>query len=143
MYAVLNGSNLVVPSHRMPTGVYVLVSTPYGQWNTSIKAVMADCSASWNETLAIHGSSLMFPRWLSAIFPSTSTAVRLEIRAAFENVMLGRGELVGRVETTLEELLMHDEQFGGSSSSTTFCHPLTAAQKCHSRLSTLGAHHFC
>jgi hypothetical protein len=144
MCAVLNGSNLVVPSHRMHTGVYVLVSTSYGQWSTSIKAVMADCSASWNETLAIYGSSLMFPRCLtSAIFHSTSTPVCLEIRASFENVMLGRGELVGRVETTFEELLMHDEQFGESSSFTTFCRPLTVAQKCRSRSSILGAHHPC
>jgi hypothetical protein len=69
----------------------------------------------------------MFPQWLMSA--SILTPVRLEIRASFENVMLGRGELVGKVETTLEELLMHDEQFGESSSSTTFCRPLTAAQK--------------
>jgi hypothetical protein len=123
MYVGINGSNIVVPSHRVPTGIYVLVSTSYGQWNTAVKTVMADRSVPWNETLFIYGLPLMFPQRFMPIFPNALKAVHLEIRATFENEMLGQGELVGRVETTLEELLMHDEQFGESSASTTFAIP--------------------
>ncbi|OAX32309.1 hypothetical protein K503DRAFT_727146, partial [Rhizopogon vinicolor AM-OR11-026] len=108
---VINGSNLVVPSHRMPAGLYVSVSTAYGQWNTAIKTVMVDSSLPWNQSLVIQGRPLMFPQWLMPIIHNTSKAVHLEIRASFETVMLGRGELVGRVETTLEELLIHGKQF--------------------------------
>ena len=57
----------------------------------------------------------MFPRWLMPFFSKTSKAVHLEIRASFETVMRGPGELVGRVETTLKELLVHDGPFGESS----------------------------
>ncbi|OAX32286.1 hypothetical protein K503DRAFT_727157 [Rhizopogon vinicolor AM-OR11-026] len=108
---VINGSNFVVPSHRMPAGLYGSVSTAYGQWNTAIGTVMADSSVPWNESLVIQGRPLKFPQWLMPIFPSTSKAVHLEIRASFETIMFGRGELVGIVETTLEELLMHGKQF--------------------------------
>ncbi|KAG2747337.1 hypothetical protein P692DRAFT_20819884 [Suillus brevipes Sb2] len=110
---VIAGQNLTVPSNRTPAGHYVLVSTSYGQWNTAIKAAMADCSVSWNETLTIRGSPLMFPMWLMPIFSSSSKAIRLEIRASFEcGQMLGRGELVGTVETTLEQLLANGGQSG-------------------------------
>ncbi|OJA12123.1 hypothetical protein AZE42_06630, partial [Rhizopogon vesiculosus] len=95
----------------MPAGLYVSVSTAYGQWNTTIKTVMVDSSVPWNESLVIQGRPLTFPQWLMPIFPSTSKAVHIEIRASFETVTLGRGELVGRVETTLEELLMHGKKF--------------------------------
>lgn len=108
---VIAGQNLAVPSNRTPAGHYVLVSTSYGQWNTTIKAATADCSVSWNETLTIRGSPLMFPMWLMPIFSSSSKEIRLEIRASFEcGQMLGRGELVGTVETTLKQLLAHDGQ---------------------------------
>ena len=76
---------------------------------------MADCSVTWNERLIIQARPLMFPRWLMPIFSKTSKAVHLEIRASFETVMRGPGELVGRVETTLKELLVHDGPFGESS----------------------------
>lgn len=116
MHTVIAGQNLAVPSNRTPAGHYVLVSTSYGQWNTPIKAAMADCSVSWNETLTIRGSPLMFPMWLMPIFSRSSKEVRLEIRASFEcGQMLGRGELVGTIKTTLEELLASDGQSSGFS----------------------------
>lgn len=108
---VIGGQNLIVPSNRTPAGHYVIVSTSYGYWNTTIKAATADCSVFWNETLTISGSPLMFPMWLMPIFSSSSKEVHLEIRASFEcGGMLGRGELVGTVETTLDQLLAHDGQ---------------------------------
>ena len=114
MHAVVNCSDLVVPSHRVPTGFYVSVSTSHGQWNTSIKHVMADHSICWEEPLVIRGRPLNFPRWLMPIFTSTQKSVHLEIRASFETEMLGRGELVHGVQTTLGELLAYGKQFGES-----------------------------
>lgn len=96
---VIAAQNLVVSFGRTPVGHYVLVSTSYGQWNTAIKAAMDDCSVSWNETLTIRGSPLMFPMWLMPIFSSSSKEIRLEIRASFEcGQVLSRGELVGTVQ---------------------------------------------
>ena len=115
MYVVVSGSNLVVPSHRIPAGFYVMVSTAYGQYNTATKIVMADYGVHWNDSLTIQGRPLMFPQWLMPIFPSNSKAVHLEIRASFETAMLGRGEIVGKVETTLQELLVHGKEFSESS----------------------------
>lgn len=114
MYIVLRGSNVDVPSHRVPTGLYVLVSTAYGQSKTALNVVMADYNVHWDESLTIQGRPLMFPQWLMPIFPRTSKVVRFEIRASFETSMLGQGEIVGRAETTLQELLVHENQFGES-----------------------------
>lgn len=108
---VISGMNLAIPSNRTPSGLYVLVSTPYGQCNTVSKAAMADCSVDWNQTLIIRGWPLKFPRWLMPIFSRKSKAVHLEVRASFESgPTLGRGELVGTFETTFEQLLGNDGQ---------------------------------
>lgn len=106
---VIAGMNLAIPSNRIPAGLYVLVSTSYGQCNTTSKAAMADCSVTWNQALTIHGRPLKFPRWLMPIFSRKSKAVHLEIRASFESApMLGRGELVATFETTFKRLLGND-----------------------------------
>jgi hypothetical protein len=77
---------------------------------------MADHSVPWNETLVIQGRPLIFPRWLMSIVPKQSKVVHLEIRASFEHGCLGRGELLGTIQTTLEQLLLHaGEQFGKPS----------------------------
>jgi hypothetical protein len=111
-HVVINGTNLFVPSERTPAGLYVTVTTPSGRWNTAIRTVMADRSVPWNETLVILGFPLMLPTWLMPIAPRSSKGVRFEIRASFEYECLGRGELLGIVDTTLEELLSHaGEQF--------------------------------
>lgn len=107
---VVAGMNLAIPSKRTPTGLYVLVSTPYGQCNTS-KAAMTNRTIVWNQTLTIHGWPLKFPRWLMPIFSRKSKAVHLEVRASYESgPMLGRGEPVGTFETTFEQLLGNDGQ---------------------------------
>jgi hypothetical protein len=77
------------------------------------------------------------------IFPSTSKAVYLEIRALFETPKLGRDELVGRIKTTLEELLVHDGPFGESSPFSTLSCPLTVVQKFVYPVLMLSARHFC
>ncbi|KAG1764549.1 hypothetical protein EDD22DRAFT_951634 [Suillus occidentalis] len=108
---VIAGTDLAIPSNRTPAGFYVLVSTLHGQCNTICKAPMADCSVAWNQTLTINGWPLKFPRWLMPIFTRKFKAVHLEVRSSFESgPMLGRGELVGTFETTLEQLLRNDGQ---------------------------------
>lgn len=117
IHAVVAGMNLAIPSKRTPTGLYVLVSTPYGQCNTS-KAAMTNRTIVWNQTLTIHGWPLKFPRWLMPIFSRKSKAVHLEVRASYESgPMLGRGELVGTFETTFEQLLGNDGQLSEFSLS--------------------------
>jgi hypothetical protein len=77
---------------------------------------MADHSVPWNENLIIQGRPLIFPRWLMPIVPKKSKVVHFEIRAPFEHGCLGRGVLLGTVQRTLEQLLLHaGEQFGKSS----------------------------
>lgn len=98
-------TGLPMPPDRMPTGHYVHVSTPYGQYNTTMKAPMADCSVSWNQTLTIQERPQTFSKWLMSIFKSK--AVRLEIRAG---EMLDQYEVVCAFDTTFEQLLAEDGQ---------------------------------
>jgi hypothetical protein len=52
------------------------------------------------------------------IIPRKSKAIHFEIRASFELACLGKGMLLGTVQTTLEQLLLHGgEEFGESSPS--------------------------
>ncbi|KAG2150944.1 hypothetical protein DEU56DRAFT_581831 [Suillus clintonianus] len=112
MLEVINGTDLLIPSHRIPAGLYVSVSTSSGQWNTTIKAPMADCSVAWNETFIICARPVKSFWWPMAFFSSTSTEVHFEIRASFEiERTLGQGQVVGTVNTTIEKLLEQDEHF--------------------------------
>lgn len=102
------GIGLPMPPDRIPTGHYVHVSTPYGQYNT-ISASMTDCSVSWNQTLAIHERPQTFSKWLMSIFKTQ--AVRLEIRALYEpGSILNQYEVVCTFDTTFEQLLAKDGQ---------------------------------
>ncbi|KAG2033811.1 hypothetical protein BDR03DRAFT_984756 [Suillus americanus] len=56
---VIAGTNPSVSSDRTPISCCLRVSTSNGRWNTTIKAVEADCdSVSWNETLNIYAPPL-------------------------------------------------------------------------------------
>lgn len=102
------GTGLPMPPDRMPTGHYVHVSTPYGQYDT-IRASMTDCSVSWNQTLTIHERPQTLSRWLMSIFKSK--AVRFEIRALYEpGSILDQYEVVCAFDTTFEQLLAKDGQ---------------------------------
>ncbi|KAG1731274.1 P-loop containing nucleoside triphosphate hydrolase protein [Suillus lakei] len=102
---VIAATNLPIPSILMPTGHYVSVPTSNGRRNTTMKAAMADCSISWNETFTIHAHPLMFLPCFVSIFFGKSKAIRLEIRASYES---GPSELVGAFETTFAQLLVND-----------------------------------
>lgn len=60
VYAALNGTNLIIPPHPVPVGLYVLAFTSSGQWNETIKTPMTDSGAAWNETLIMHWCLLKF-----------------------------------------------------------------------------------
>lgn len=105
---VIAATNLPnVPSIRMPTGHYVIVSTSNGQWNTTTKATAPDCSVSWNETFTIHGHPLLSPLRLMPIFSRKSKAIHLELHASYES---GPSEYVGAFETTFGQVLVNDVQ---------------------------------
>ncbi|KAG1886598.1 P-loop containing nucleoside triphosphate hydrolase protein [Suillus subluteus] len=104
---VITATKLPLPSTvtRIPTGHYVRVSTSNGQWNTTVKTTMADCSISWNETFTILRCPLMFPPCLMSIFSGKSKTIHLEIRASYE---FGPSELVGAFKTTFGQVLVSD-----------------------------------
>ncbi|KAG2053326.1 P-loop containing nucleoside triphosphate hydrolase protein [Suillus hirtellus] len=105
---VIAATNLPnVPSIRMPTGHYVIVSTSNGQWNTTTKATAPDCSVSWNETFTIHGRPLMFSPCFMPIFSRKSKAIHLELHASYES---GPSECVGTFQTTFGQVLVNDVQ---------------------------------
>ncbi|KAG0704924.1 hypothetical protein DFH29DRAFT_1067749 [Suillus ampliporus] len=88
---VISGQNIKVPSERIPAGIYV--SIKFGStrlWKSAIRVLSSDESAA---------SSHVSPQ------------LSLEIRASFElGRMLGNGELIGKLETSWDELLRHGNE---------------------------------
>lgn len=108
LLTLIAGTGLPMPPDRMPTGHYVHVSTPYGQYNT-VKAAMVDCSVSWNQTITIHERSQTFSKWLMSIFRSKTA--HLEIRALYDpGPTLDRYEVVCAFDMTFEQLFAGDGQ---------------------------------
>lgn len=108
LLTLIDGTGLPMPPDRMPTGHYVNVSTPYGQYNTA-KAAMVDCSVSWNQTITIHERPQTFAKWLMSIFKSKT--VHLEIRALYDpGPTLDQYEVMCAFDMTFEQLFAGDEQ---------------------------------
>lgn len=108
LLTLIDGTGLPMPPDRMPTGHYVNVSTPYGQYNT-VKAPMVDCSVSWNQTITIHERPQTFAKWLMSIFKSKT--VHLEIRALYDpGPTLDQYEVVCAFDMTFEQLFAGDGQ---------------------------------
>ncbi|KIK47960.1 hypothetical protein CY34DRAFT_104280 [Suillus luteus UH-Slu-Lm8-n1] len=82
LLTLIDGTGLPIPPDRTPTGHYVHVYTPYGQYNT-VKAAMVNSGVSWNQTLTIHERPQTFSKWLMSIFKSKT--VHLEIRASYDS----------------------------------------------------------
>ncbi|KAG2089830.1 CHAT domain-containing protein [Suillus cothurnatus] len=100
LFTVLNGKNLQVPSDRIPAGIYVSIDVDWRtRWKSTISVLSADKSVAWGEivTLSSHASP----------------ALSVEIRASYEaDRMLGRGEVIGKLKMSWDELLDHgDEPF--------------------------------
>ncbi|KAG2133508.1 CHAT domain-containing protein [Suillus cothurnatus] len=97
---VMSGKNLQVPSGRIPAGIYVSITVDSrGCWKSAISVLSSDQSVVWGNTVTL---------------PShTSPALSVEIRASYEaDRTLGNGEVVGKLQTSWDELLDHgDEPF--------------------------------
>ncbi|KAG1740421.1 CHAT domain-containing protein [Suillus paluster] len=99
-WKVIRGHNLSVPSERIPAGIYVSIKLNERRgWKSAIRVLLSDCSVPWSDTVTLS--------------PDVSPSLSLEIWASFElGRMLGQGELIGKLETSWDELLDHgDEPF--------------------------------
>ncbi|KAG0695027.1 CHAT domain-containing protein [Suillus ampliporus] len=97
---VISATNLVVPSWRVPAGIYVSIKQDETRgWNSAVQVLSSDSSAAWGDTVTLSADA--------------SPRLSLEIRASFEfGRMLGHGELIGEREMWLNELLGRgDEPF--------------------------------
>ncbi|KAG2123284.1 CHAT domain-containing protein [Suillus clintonianus] len=97
---VIGGQNLQIPSHRMSAGIYISINVDSRRrWKSAIRVLSSDKSVAWGDSVTLSSHE--------------SPALSMEIRASFElDRTLGSGEIIGRLQTSWDELLGHgDEQF--------------------------------
>lgn len=97
---VIGGKKISVPSGRMPAGIYVSVNVDSKKcWKSAVRVLSSDSLVVWGDAVTLS--------------PDVSPKLSVEIRASFElGRMLGRGELIGRLEISWEGLLHRgDEPF--------------------------------
>ncbi|KAG2062498.1 hypothetical protein BDR04DRAFT_1165113 [Suillus decipiens] len=89
---VISGKGIQVPSERIPAGIYVSINVDSERrWTTATKVLSSEKSVVWGSTVT-----------LSCAPPALS----IEIRASYEvDRMLGSGELIGKLQTSWDELL--------------------------------------
>ncbi|KAG1752099.1 CHAT domain-containing protein [Suillus lakei] len=94
---VISGNNLIVPSGRIPAGIYVSIDVnSRRRWKSAARVLSSDDSVAWGNT---------------TILPYASNSISVEIRAFFElGRKLGRGELIGKLETPRNQLLNHGNE---------------------------------
>ncbi|KAG0698316.1 CHAT domain-containing protein [Suillus ampliporus] len=109
---VISGKNLEILTWRTLAGVYISIKRDETRrWKSAVRVLSSDGSVTWGNTVTL----------LSDALPKLS----LELRASFE---LGRtlsdGELIGKLETSWDELLDHgDEPFDLSFPAVRGIHP--------------------
>ncbi|KAG2092389.1 CHAT domain-containing protein [Suillus cothurnatus] len=97
---VISGKNLQVPSWRFPAGIYVSINVDSRRcWKSATSVLSSDESVAWGNTVTLSSEA--------------STTLSVEIRAPYElGRMLGRGEVIGELQMSWDELLNHgDEPF--------------------------------
>ncbi|KAG1747334.1 CHAT domain-containing protein [Suillus lakei] len=97
---VIGGKNLLVPSQRVPAGIYVSINIDSSRrWKSAVGILSSDQSVAWGNAVTL---SL-----------DTSPALSAEIRASFElGRTLGSGEVIGKLEKSWDDILDHgDEPF--------------------------------
>ncbi|KAG1802119.1 CHAT domain-containing protein [Suillus plorans] len=100
IFEVVGGKKISVPSGRIPAGIYVSVNVDSKRcWKSAVRVLSSDSFVVWGDTVTLS--------------PDVSPKLSVEIRASFElGRMLGRGELVGKLEMSWEGLLDRgDEPF--------------------------------
>ncbi|KAG0704971.1 CHAT domain-containing protein [Suillus ampliporus] len=108
----ISGKNLYVPSERIPAGIYVSIQLDETRlWKSTIQVPSSDESVVWCDTVTISSRA--------------SPQLSLEIRASFElSRILGNGEVIGKLETSWDELLRHgNEPFNLSFPPVRGVHP--------------------
>ncbi|KAG0704892.1 CHAT domain-containing protein [Suillus ampliporus] len=92
---VISGKNLRVPSERISAGIYVSIKLDETRhWKSTIGVPSTKISVVWGDTVTLSSHA--------------SPQLSLEIRAFFEfSRMLGNGEVIGKLETSWDELLRH------------------------------------
>ncbi|KAG1740446.1 CHAT domain-containing protein [Suillus paluster] len=109
---VISGKNLKVRSWRIPAGIYISIHVDSRRrWKSAVRVLSSDESVAWGDTVTL---SL-----------DASPELSLDIMASFElGRMLGNGEVVGKLETSWDELLNHgDEHFDLSFPPVRGVHP--------------------
>ncbi|KAG2134118.1 CHAT domain-containing protein [Suillus clintonianus] len=97
---IIGAKNLRDPSKRVPAGIYVSIDVDSRRrWKSAISVLSSDGSVAWGDTMTLSSHE--------------SSVLSIEIRASFElDRTLGNGEIIGRLQTSWDELLDHgDEQF--------------------------------
>ncbi|KAG1837231.1 CHAT domain-containing protein [Suillus subalutaceus] len=95
---IISGKILKVPSLRIPAGVHVSVNLDSSRrWKSTIGVLLSDESITWRDSVTL---SL-----------DASPTLSVEIRVSFElDCMLGNGEVVGKLDTSWDELLDHGNE---------------------------------
>ncbi|KAG2149362.1 CHAT domain-containing protein [Suillus clintonianus] len=97
---VISGKNLKMPFQRIPAGIYVSINVDSRRrWKSAVRVLSSDDSVAWGDTVTLSSHE--------------SPALSAEIRASYEvDRMLGNGEVIGKLQTSWDELLGHgDEPF--------------------------------
>ncbi|KAG2361597.1 CHAT domain-containing protein [Suillus spraguei] len=129
---IINGKELRVPSGRIPAGIYVSINDNSSRrWKSAISALSSEKSAVWGDSVTISSHA--------------SSALSVEIRASYEaDRMLGNGEVIGKLQISLNELLDHgDEPFHLSFPPVDDVHPfltlkVVVVYACDDQLGTLS-----
>ncbi|KAG2123246.1 CHAT domain-containing protein [Suillus clintonianus] len=97
---VISAKNLKFPSDRIPAGIYISIDVhSRRRWKSAIGVLLSDKSVAWGDTVTLSSQ--------------VSSALSIQIRVSYElDRMLGNGEVIGKLETSGDELLDHgDEPF--------------------------------
>ncbi|KAG1877225.1 CHAT domain-containing protein [Suillus subluteus] len=97
---IISGKDLKVPSERIPAGIYVSINFDSRRcWKSAISVLSSEESVAWGNTVTLSSHA--------------SPALSVEIWASYEvGRMLGSGEVIGKLQTSWDELLEHgDEPF--------------------------------
>ncbi|KAG1728461.1 CHAT domain-containing protein [Suillus lakei] len=109
---LISGEDLEVPSERIPAGIYVSINVDSRRrWKSPTRVLSSDESVTWGDTVTLSSGA--------------SPELSVEIWASFElDRMLGNGEVIGKLETSWDELLDHgDEPFDISFPPICGVHP--------------------
>ncbi|KAG1764772.1 hypothetical protein EV702DRAFT_1204864 [Suillus placidus] len=95
---VISAKNLKIPSERIPAGIYISIDVhSRRRWKSAIGVLSSDESVTWGDAVTLSSQ--------------VSSALSIQIRVSHElDRMLGNGEVIGKLETSGDELLDHGNE---------------------------------